>query len=119
MPRTPETLVFVYDDECGFCTWVAEYAARRSDVDVVGFSELSAAQRDRLPADYDACAHLLVGDATYSCGRAIAETLARIYPGLAPLFSALRRVPYYPAAREAAYRWGANHRDLFGRVLSR
>ena len=110
---------FVYDDACGFCTWVARFVAARSDVELVGFSELSPDQRARLPADYDACAHLLVDGTVRSCGRAIEAAVARAYPSLAPVFAALRRLPGYPPLRETAYRWGANHRGLFGRFLSR
>lgn len=110
---------FVYDDDCGFCTWTAEFAANRSNVTLVGFSELSVRQRARLPSDYDTCAHLLVGGSVYSCGRAIEETLSQVYPTLNSVFGALRHVPYYPAFREAAYRFGANRRAWFGRVFSR
>ena len=110
---------FVYDDDCGFCTWTAEFAADRSDVTLVGFSELSARQRTRLPSDYDTCAHLLVDGSVYSCGRAIEETLALVYPTLDPVFGTLRRVPYYSAFREAAYRFGANRRSWLGKLLSR
>lgn len=110
---------FVYDDDCGFCTWTAEFAAERSDVDLVGFSELSIRQRARLPSDYDTCAHLLVNGSVYSCGRAIERTLARVYPVLDPIFRALRHVPGYSAFREAAYRFGANRRAWLGKLRSR
>ena len=32
---------FVYDDDCGFCTWWAEFFAQRTDLETVGFDELT------------------------------------------------------------------------------
>ena len=110
---------FVYDDDCGFCTWTAEFVARRSDVEVVGFSELTPERRARLPPDYESCAHFLTGEAVYSCGRAVEAALAQLSPLLDHAFALARRLPLYAAARERAYRRGADHRDLFGRFLSR
>lgn len=42
----------VYDDDCGFCTWSAEFIARRSELRLIGFSELTPDQRGRLPENY-------------------------------------------------------------------
>ena len=109
----------VYDDDCGFCTWSVEFAARRGEFELVGFSELTPARRDRLPDDYERCVHLLVGDDVYSCGEATERALADLYPWLAPVFARLRRVPGYPRVRERCYRLVADHRDWFGRVWSR
>jgi hypothetical protein len=60
---------FVYDD-CGFCTWWAEFFAAHADVELVGFSEMGDDLRARLPAEYEDCAHLVTDGAVYSCGEA-------------------------------------------------
>jgi len=108
----------VYDDDCGFCTWCAAVGRERAGVVPVGFSDLSSAQRARLPEGYESCAHLLTDDAVYSCGAAIERTLARIHPALSGLFDLLRRVPGYARLRERLYRWGADRRDWWGKIVS-
>ena len=115
MTAHPPRLVF--DDECGFCTWCANFAARHGDVDLVGFEELTADQLARLPEDYERSAHLLTDDAVYSAGEAIERTLAHDFPVLAPVFAVLREVPGYERLRERLYRWGADNRDLLGNVV--
>jgi predicted DCC family thiol-disulfide oxidoreductase YuxK len=107
----------VFDDECGFCTWCARFAARHGDVDLVGFEELTPDQLARLPDDYETCTHLLTDDAVYSCGEAVERALAHDFPFLAPAFTVLRRVPGYEWLRERLYRWGADNRVLLGKVV--
>lgn len=111
----------VYDDDCGFCTWCAEFAAERASFELVGFRDISPDQLARLPTDYETCAHLLTDDAVYSCGAAVEEALARVetparYPALA-----FRLVPAEDRreVRERLYRFVADNRDRFGRVVSR
>ncbi|WP_254543110.1 thiol-disulfide oxidoreductase DCC family protein [Halomarina pelagica] len=110
--------LLVYDDDCGFCTWSARWAARHSDVRPIGFSELSDDLRARLPADYKRCAHLLADGETYSCGASVERTLGRVHPALGRAFAVLRRVPGYARLRERLYRWAADHRAWWGRVVS-
>jgi len=107
----------VFDDDCGFCTWCANFAARHGDVALVGFTELSPDQLARLPDDYENCAHLLTDDAVYSCGAAIERTLERDFPELRAVFAALRTVPGYAALRERLYRAGADRRAMLGNVV--
>ena len=112
--------VLVYDDDCGFCTWAAEFTVRHgAGIDLVGFSELPADLRDRLPADWERCAHFVEGDVVYSCGEAVMEAFARTRLVPYGLVRSLRHVPGYATVREAVYRWVADHRDWFGRVVSR
>jgi predicted DCC family thiol-disulfide oxidoreductase YuxK len=115
MTEHPPRLVF--DDECGFCTWCANFAARHGDVDLVGFEELTADQLARLPADYERSAHLLTDDAVYSAGEAIERTLVHDFPVLGPVFDVLRAIPGYERLRERLYRWGADNRDLLGTIV--
>ena len=107
---------FVYDDDCGFCTWWADQFARRTDLRIVGFAALDDDLQERLPADYANCAHLVTDDAVYSCGAAIERTLELDFPVLEPVFGALRAVPGYAALRERLYRWGADNRATLAKL---
>ena len=113
--------VLVYDDDCGFCTWWAEYLARRSDVRIVGFTDLSPELRERLPENYEECSHFVTEDEVYSCGASIEEAFVRSDLGEAarPLVESLRRFDGYGAVREGGYRFVADNRSLWGKVLSK
>jgi predicted DCC family thiol-disulfide oxidoreductase YuxK len=110
--------VIVYDDDCGFCTWSARWAVRHGPFDAVGFANLTPDQRDRLPADFEDCAHLLTANDVYSCGAATEWTILRIAPSLHWLFVVIRLVPGYTRIRERLYRWVADHRAWLGSFLS-
>lgn len=109
----------VYDDDCGFCTWCAVFADRHGDFELVGFSELSADQKARLPEDWDQCAHLLTDEAVYSCGKAVEQTIGRFGPVCRRLVRLVSRLPGYRRWRESLYRWGADHRDWWGKIVSK
>jgi predicted DCC family thiol-disulfide oxidoreductase YuxK len=113
--------MFVYDDDCGFCTWWADQFARRTDLRMVGFADLDDDLRERLPADYVDCAHLVTDDAVYSCGAAIEEALVRTEAGAEarPLVDFLRQFGDYTDLRERAYRFAADRRDTLGLVVSK
>lgn len=108
----------VYDDDCGFCTWSAEFVARHGEFTLIGFSDLSAEQQDRLPSNYDECAHLLTDDRVYSCGEAMEEAFARTKLTAAAVVPLLRRMPGHARIRKSVYRWIANNRDHLGTVIS-
>lgn len=112
------TATFVYDDSCGFCAWWASLFARRTEMGIVGFSALTDAERDRLPEDYEDCAHLLTGDEVYSCGAAIEEGLVRagVLPEDVPQF--FHQFTDYPTYRERLYREAADRRDVWGFFVS-
>ncbi|MFB6091120.1 MAG: DCC1-like thiol-disulfide oxidoreductase family protein [Halobellus sp.] len=114
------TAAFVYDDDCGFCTWWAELFAARTDLRIVGFAELDPELEGRLPDDYEACSHLVTDETVYSCGAAIEEALLRTDPGslVRPAVEALRQFEDYRQLRERAYRWGADNRALLGKLVS-
>lgn len=113
--------IFVYDDDCGFCTWWAEFFEARSDIPIVGFSGLESSLQDRLPDDYERCSHLVTTDVRYSCGASIEETFVRSSVGqpLRPVVEFLRRFDTYTAVRELAYGRIAGNRVLWGKVLSK
>ena len=107
----------VYDDDCGFCTWCAAYAAGQGEFDLIGFSELTDDQRARLPDDWEQCVHLLTEDAVYSCGKAVEQTVGRFGPLARRAVRLVSRLPMYPTLRERLYRWGADHRDWWGKIV--
>lgn len=114
-----ETLV--YDDECGFCTWWADFFDKRSDFRVVGFSELTDDERERLPEHYERCSHLLTDEEVYSCGESLEQALVRSDLGerARPLVRFLRNFEDYNRLRERGYRKVADHRGELGGVLSK
>lgn len=113
--------VLVYDDDCGFCTWWAEFLSRRSDLRIVGFGDLTPDLRERLPEDYEECSHLVTDEEVYSCGASIEEAFVRSDPSEAarPLVESLRRFDGYGTVREGGYRFVAGNRSLWGKVLSK
>lgn len=113
-----ETATLVYDDDCGFCSWCAALVARRSEMGIVGFSELTDEERARLPEGYEACVHVLTDEAVYSCGEAteIALERAELLPSEARTF--LRQFADYGRLRERLYREAADRRDTWGVLAS-
>ena len=107
----------VYDDDCGFCTWCVERALDWGNFEPVGFSELSPDQRARLPEEYENSAHLLTDEAVYSAGEAVEQTVVRLYPELEPLVDELRAFESYRELREGLYRWGADRRGWWGKIV--
>lgn len=113
--------VFVYDDDCDFCTWWAAVFEDHADVRTVGFSDLDEDLRERLPAEYESCSHFVTAESVRSCGASIEAALLRTSLGTlaSPLIERLRQYGWYHGAREWAYRRGANNRDRLGRILSK
>ena len=109
----------VYDDDCGFCTRAAFLVADRgADVELVAFSELTPADVERLPPDWERCAHLLTEEGRYSCGEAMTRAYELTDLPLAWLLPHLRRIPGFATVRELAYRVVANNRPFFSRRFS-
>lgn len=111
----------VYDDDCGFCTWWADFFDARTDLRIVGFSDLSDDLRERLPDDYEECSHLVADGGVYSCGASIEEALRRtdVLEPADDVVAFLRQFEDYERFRERAYRWVADNRDRWGRYLSK
>lgn len=113
---------FVYDDECGFCTWLADYFGERTDLELASFDELTEEQLAMLPDDYEDCSHLVTpGGDVHSCGAAIEQALALadVPPGANDIFEFLRGFRDYERFREEAYGVLADQRSLLGQFLSR
>lgn len=112
--------VLVYDDDCGFCTWWAEWFDDRSDVRLVGFTDVWPELRERLPENYEACSHLVTDEAVYSCGASIEQALIRTTAGDAarPAVDFFREFDAYGSLREWGYRRVADNRSFWGQFLS-
>ena len=108
----------VYDDSCGFCTWATEFAVRYGPFEPVSFSDVSAAQRERLPEEYQECAHVLTDEGVYSCGQSVEVALTRIFPVLTVVVPILRLLPGYTGARERLYHTVSKHRYSLESVVS-
>ena len=111
----------VYDDDCGFCTWWADVFDTRSDLRIVGFRDLTDEMRDRLPDNYEDCAHLVTDDEVYSCGASIDEAIVRadVSGPIDDVVVFLRQFDDYEQYRERAYQWVANNRDRLGTYVSK
>ncbi|MFB6187163.1 MAG: thiol-disulfide oxidoreductase DCC family protein [Halobacteriaceae archaeon] len=111
----------MYDDDCGFCTWCVAYARKRGEFNIVGFSNLSEDLKERLPENYERCAHLLTDDTVYSCGKATEIAIAHLSSPLGILGRLFQTLPenIRKHIREPLYRLVADNRDVFGKILSR
>ena len=111
----------VYDDDCGFCKWWVDYFARRSEVETVGFSELTDDRRERLPENYEECAHFLTDGEVYSCGAAIEEAaaVADVPPGSRDIVGFFRQFEDYERLRENVYAAVAERRGTLGQFISK
>jgi len=108
----------VYDDDCGFCMWCVRLLLRLGEFEPVGFDELTPDQLARLPDEYGNCMHLLTDDAVYSCGEAAEQSLARCGRVGAAVAWGLQRLPFWARIRERGYRFVADRRGIWGRVVS-
>lgn len=110
----------VYDDDCGFCTWATQFAVDRSDLQPLALSAIDDHPeiRERLPDNYDECAHLVTDDAVYSCGAAMEEAFVRAGVFPAEPVNFLRGFEDYDELREVVYDLVAENRQLFSRVVS-
>lgn len=110
----------VYDDACGFCTWWAQYLSNNSELTLVGFSEITDAQRARLPDGWEGGAHLLTDGEVYSFGAAIEQALLRseVAPeGSDEVVRFLRQFRDYDRLRERLYHEVADRRDVLGQII--
>lgn len=112
--------ILVFDDDCGFCTWWANYFNDRTEYTIIGFSDIDPELEQRLPSDYSSCSHFVTETEVYSCGASIEEAFRRSRIGrvFSPLIQGLRWFRAYHWVRERVYRWIADNRSLWGRILS-
>jgi len=109
----------LYDRDCGFCRWSAAWALRldrRRELEPVAIQSARGAElldglspRERLDS-----AHLVApGGERVSAGAVAAPVLRRV-PGGAPFAALAER---FPDATERGYRFVADRRSRFGRIV--
>jgi predicted DCC family thiol-disulfide oxidoreductase YuxK len=117
-PPTAQTPV-LYDDDCGFCKWsldkiLAWDRRRRLRPVAIQSDEGQALLADVPEAKRLDSWHLVLPSGEVRSAGAAAEPLARLLPGGRPLAWLFRA---FPGITERAYRFVADHRDRFGRLV--
>lgn len=112
--------VFVFDDDCGFCTWWAEYFDENAEFRIVGYSQMDDSTRAQLPEEYQDCSQLVTKDTVYTCGESVEAAFVRSEHGasLEPLQAFLRDSAIYAGLRERGYEFVAGNRSHFGSLVS-
>jgi predicted DCC family thiol-disulfide oxidoreductase YuxK len=111
--------VVLYDEDCGFCRWSLDKLLawdRRQALQSVSIQsargrELLAGVPEELHLD---SFHLVAPDGTVRSAGVAAAPLAQLLPGGRPLAALFRA---FPGLTERAYRFIANHRDRWARML--
>jgi predicted DCC family thiol-disulfide oxidoreductase YuxK len=109
----------LYDRDCGFCRWSLGLLLRwdrRSILRPIALQDLEA---DRLLAgvpeeDRMTSWHLVAPGGQMRSAGAAAGPLFRLLPGGRPLAALFER---FPRATNRGYRWVAEHRNLFGKLV--
>jgi predicted DCC family thiol-disulfide oxidoreductase YuxK len=110
----------LYDRDCGFCRWSMAWALRldrRHEFEPV---PIQSARGERLLAGLEPherldSAHLVSPGGERVSGGAIAGPVLRRVPGGGPFAAVAERLP---GATERAYRFVADHRSWFGRLVT-
>jgi predicted DCC family thiol-disulfide oxidoreductase YuxK len=112
-------LAILYDEDCGFCKWsldkILAWDRRRALRPVAIQSDegnrllTSVPEQRRLDSW-----HLALPSGEVRSGGAAAGPLARVLPGGRPLAFLFER---FPGTTERAYRFVAEHRDRFARIV--
>jgi predicted DCC family thiol-disulfide oxidoreductase YuxK len=111
-----DALTLLYDEECGFCTWLAATLARRRGLDSVGIGSVTGARLLRdLPLErrYDSV-HVVDAQGRRRSGAAALPTLLHALPRLA---WASRVVEGFPQPFAWGYELVSRHRQVLSRVL--
>jgi predicted DCC family thiol-disulfide oxidoreductase YuxK len=119
MPRDASGWVVLYDRDCGFCRWsLAQVLARDRDHRLrplaLGTPEADELLHDLTAAERAASFHLVdPGGRRLSAGAAAPPLLRLLRGGRAPAAV----LAAAPKATERAYRFVADHRAWFGRLV--
>ncbi|MGZ4318858.1 MAG: thiol-disulfide oxidoreductase DCC family protein [Gaiellaceae bacterium] len=111
--------VVLYDADCGFCKWSLDKILAWDRPGRLRAAAIQSAEGERLLAGLSPEArlgswHLVDGDGTLHSAGAAAEPLVRLLPGGRPLAAVFRA---FPGVTERAYRYVADHRDRWARLL--
>jgi predicted DCC family thiol-disulfide oxidoreductase YuxK len=113
------TWTVIYDGDCGFCRWSL---ARVLDLDAderlrplaLGTAEADELLGDLTEEQRSASWHLISPDGRRTSAGTAAAPLARLLRGTRLLAAVFERMP---TLTERGYRWVADHRSWFGRVI--
>lgn len=119
MQRDQGRHAVLYDRDCGFCRWSAEWILRWDRARRLRAVEIQCAEGERLlaavpPQRRLESWHLAAPDGSVRSAGEAAAPLARLLPGGRPLAFLLG---LSPALTERAYRWVAGHRGALARLL--
>jgi len=119
MPRDPTRWAILYDRDCGFCRWsLAQVLTldrhRRLRPVALGTAEADELLGDLDPEERAASWHLVSPEGRRASAGAAAPELLRLLPGGRPPAALLASAP---RATERAYRWVADHRSAFSRLI--
>jgi predicted DCC family thiol-disulfide oxidoreductase YuxK len=115
----PTRATVLYDEDCGFCRWAAERLRRLDRRGELRFAPIQSPEGERLlarltPEQRLDSWHVVAPDGRVrSSGAALPEVLRRLPAGSLPAAVAERA----PRATEVAYRFVANRRERWGRML--
>jgi predicted DCC family thiol-disulfide oxidoreductase YuxK len=119
---TEATFTVLYDRDCGFCTWSADWIGRADRAGRLRIVALQDAPLDPglapIAAERDLrCAlHAVDEDGVVHAGGAAVLSIQERLPGGA-LITAWRRLPGAAELAEWAYRIAARNRDWLGRLV--
>ena len=111
----------LYDADCGFCKWCLAQVLRLDRDGRLRPVRLQSPEAEALLPGLDEeermkSWHLVAPDGQVSSAGAAFYPLSRIIERGRPLGALAHR---FPRGAEAAYRWVANHRSFFGRLVRR
>jgi predicted DCC family thiol-disulfide oxidoreductase YuxK len=109
----------LYDADCSFCTWTLAGVLAMDRRRALRPVALQSAEAARLLAGMSeqermTSWHLVTAGGEIRSAGAAAAPLLHLLPAARPLAVLLER---FPAVTERAYRWVADHRSAFGRLL--
>jgi predicted DCC family thiol-disulfide oxidoreductase YuxK len=113
------TWTVIYDADCGFCRWslarvLALDADRRLRPLPLDTPESDELLGELTPEERNASWHLISPEGRRTSAGAAAAPLARLLRHLGALAPVLERMP---TVTERGYRWVADHRSWFGRLI--
>jgi predicted DCC family thiol-disulfide oxidoreductase YuxK len=109
----------LYDDDCGFCRWIAAKILRWDRRRSIRALPLQGPEAEALLASMDparrmASWHLATTDGTVRSGAAAVAPLARMLPGGRPMAYVAE---LFPGLTRRAYGLVARHRGTLGRLI--
>lgn len=103
--------IIIYDDDCDFCTEIAEDMSKKGNYTLLSFSELDSEHKEILPPNYKDCAHIIDNGVVYSCGDVLKHYATRNYS-----LGNIVRKPGISNIIDFGYNTVARNRSKFGKL---